>query len=427
MRKNEYNKDRLAIRVLFISPVFVPAADSEAFCGAKVAIGLLKKNVEVVVMSLSQNLAIQKDKDESELWNPLKNVIYQVDVLQNKNKIHSIFNVIQYKTFAWARWISSVVETAKLFHIKNNFDFIYTRSLPMIAHIIGYWVSKDLKIPWVANMNDPWDWHLFPDFYKKNISNPYRIASNYWFKKTINSADLLTYPSERLWKYHEKISGIVHKAEVIPHIGYGFMGKKDQETFTITHAGRMGIEGTARSPISFLKAVKFSIQNYPEIKSKMRVIFIGRVDNTTRQFITDLGLEETVKTTGKISYEESLRFIASSNMCLLIEGKMEEGIYLPSKFADYIVSKKPVLALSPSVGTINDLANHRGVYRVDVEDNKSIEEIITKHFFAFKMKKYDEYSPSELLIKKYDSETVIQGFINILNCTVLRNRNKIYD
>ena len=39
---------------------------------------------------------------------------------------------------------------------------------------------------------------------------------------------------------------------------------------------------------------------------------------------------------------------------------MKEGIFLPSKFADYVSRGKPVLCLSPKVGVINDLVSEYG-------------------------------------------------------------------
>ena len=60
------------------------------------------------------------------------------------------------------------------------------------------------------------------------------------------------------------------------------------------------------------------------------------------------------------SYEESIRLVSRSDMALLIEAPCEEGIFLPNKVVEYAQSGKPILAISPRVGTINDLISECG-------------------------------------------------------------------
>jgi hypothetical protein len=121
--------------------------------------------------------------------------------------------------------------------------------LPMESHVVGYWVSRRLGLPWIANIDDPWDWHLFPDAKKQSFSRLQMHMSNFCLNKTLNTADLITYPSLRLWKYHEYVSGIPHHAEVIPHIGYSGNATPDPGKVTFVHAGKLGSnEVTMRSP-----------------------------------------------------------------------------------------------------------------------------------------------------------------------------------
>src|SRR5581483_7345831 len=219
MSRDERIKEKRFTRVLMISPVFAPKADSEAFCGGKLALGLLKRDIEVAVLTLNRYDDLNQIQDESEMWHILKGITYVIATPPIKKLSDSIKNALRYQTLTYSRWISSAIESAKSLHEKEKFDFVYSRSLPMISNIVGYWVSKILDVPWVANMNDPWDWHLFPHIKREKKKHLYELLSNYWLKKTIKNADLITYPSDRLWRYHEKVSGIAHKAEVISHIG----------------------------------------------------------------------------------------------------------------------------------------------------------------------------------------------------------------
>ena len=393
-------------RILIISPVFAPNADSEAFCGGKVVLGLLKRHCQVAVMTL-----LKDSRDESECWDLLKSCTYQVS--PKTSKLSAVGSALSYKTIGYPRWISSVIEKSQLLHATNKFDVVYSRSLPMVAHIAGFWVSRYLRIPWIANINDPWDWHLFPHFKKKKEWLDDSI-SNYWFRRTILNADLITYPSNRLWKFHEKISGIPHRAEVLAHIGHGKRGQPDPGIFTIVHAGGLGLETSLRrSPHPFLQALKTVHNRIPDTNKKLRVFFIGPEETGMRSLVKDYGLDQIVKCTGRVSYQESLRYIAMAHVCLLLEMEMEEGIYLPSKLADYVASNKPVIAVSPRNGVVSDLSRSGGICRVDSSDPKAISDAIFNHYTAFKNRELKNYAPSTELKMKFDEENIVGKFLDL--------------
>ena len=77
-----------------------------------------------------------------------------------------------------------------------------------------------------------------------------------------------------------------------------------------------------------------------------------------------LDLERNVENVGRVNYQESLDYIASASICILIEATMEESIFFPSKLADYLASGKPVLAFSPGKGLAADLAIRGELVRV---------------------------------------------------------------
>ncbi|TKB74848.1 MAG: glycosyltransferase family 4 protein [Nitrospira sp.] len=406
-------------RILIISPYFVPTANSEAFCGGKVVLGLLKRHCQVAVLTLSpdQSPGYLGRRDESKYWDLLKGYTYQFPASPKTSKLYAIDSALRYKTLAYARWIAAVIEKSQMLHAANKFDIVYSRSLPMVAHIAGFWLSKYLGIPWIANINDPWDWHHIPLLEKKKASLYQCVSqsvSNYWLRRTIENADLVTYPSDRLWKFHEKISGIHHRAEVLAHIGYGREVTPDREVFTIVHAGVLGLDtGLRRSPLPILQALKIVQNRIPETNGKLRVFFIGGEEAGIRSLVKEYELDQMVKCTGMLHYEESLKCIASAHLCLLLEMEMDEGIYLPSKLADYVTAGKPVLAVSPKDGVLSDLSRTSGIFRVDSDDPKAIGDAIIRYYNAFKNNELESYAPSKDLRLKFDEENVVGTFLDL--------------
>jgi glycosyltransferase involved in cell wall biosynthesis len=399
-----------ATRILCISPVFVPTADSEAFCGAKLVTELRKRDADVVVFSLDSKGTWQKILDDSDLWKPLKDITVKIPTPSNREILRSFLMGLKYRTIIYARWLEAVIGHAKLLHQKRSFDLIYSRSLPMEAHIAGYWIARVLRIPWFANINDPWDWHLYPDELRQYYRYYYTAFSNFWMRRTFRTASLITYPSDRLRDYHYRISGVEHKSGIIPHIGYKSVLQKTNSTkFCLVHAGKLSMR-SKRSSIGLLRGLSLFLRKYPEARSSVRMIFVGAGGNTTQSVLEELGLESIVECTGQVSYERSLEYIGSASVCILIEAKMAEGIFFPSKLADYIVAGKPVLALSPQFGVAADIAQHKGILRVDPDDEVSIGTAFARYYNVFMKKAMASLSPSSDLIRKFEADAVIDSF-----------------
>jgi len=401
------------LRILCISPLFVPTADSEAFCGSKLIKKLVDSGIIVTVFSVDYEHSSSKiRRDDSQLWDQLTDLTIRIPPHSNRNRLFSIAWALKYQTAVWARWIGSVVHEAKILHKNRPFDVIYSRSLPTMAHVAGYWIAKSLKLPWIVNINDPWYANLTSDFGRSRKPLFSFVISLLWLKRVFRTADLITFPNTRLRDYHSRMAKITKKSEIIPHIGYSSNERSHGSEFLLVHAGKLGSIETTRqnTTLWLLRALSRFLKNHPEAQSMTKLILVGPEDTETKSLAVELGLESFLISTGIVSYEKSLGYINFATICILIEGKFLEGIFLPSKLADYIVARKPVLALSPRVGVVADMAKNKGIVRVDVDNEEAIEAAITKYYHAFKQGTLDELVPSEELVQKFEPNTVAELF-----------------
>ncbi|MBU1053738.1 MAG: glycosyltransferase [Proteobacteria bacterium] len=408
------------IKILFISPFFAPLSNAEAFCNGKMVNQLLEDGFEVKVLSVDYGGHNKFSYDQSDIWNPLKPVTIKIPPHANTNKYFSPFLGLHYKTINWARWINAVILKVSHLHRIHQFHIIYSRGLPNVAHIAGYWVTRKLGIKWIANFNDPWDLeatHLMPQqrhLRKKNISS---FVYDRWFQIVMKKADLITFPCERLRDYHLQMVNSPVNCSIIPHIGVSGNDLSDPKTFYLIHAGSLGSGESTRHGATYelLAGFKRFLDHYPESESyATKLLLVGKSDPLTIHIIKEMKLDTVVSFTGWVNYSESIKYIAKASVCILVEGMMPEGIYLPSKLADYIVSRKPVIALSPTVGTISDLSRFKGITRVNVDDQKSIERAIAFHFEAFKNQQLSTLSPCDELINKFESKNILNNFYSII-------------
>ena len=381
---------RSGSRLLCISPFFPPVANSEAFCGGKLVKALLETGMDISVLTCSNISGKRPSEDRSSFWSSLREVTIDVPIPPQKPFFRSLVLAAHHRTHFYPRWINALVRRAIELHAERKFDAVYSRSLPAVAHIAGYWCAKKLGLPWIVNMNDPWDSFMVPGR-EDEPSWLYAAVSAYWMRKTLRRANVVMYPSVRLCEFQQELSKISRPCTVLPHIGYSAPTIANESPslkhrkFRLVHAGKLGSnEKPHRSADALLLGLSEFLKTNPDARQETEMTLVGLSDSETDAQISKLGLQSVVTTVGSVSYEESLRYIESASVCVLVEAGLSVGIFLPSKLIDYISARKPVLALSPNAGVVADLARAGGIVRLDTNDYMGTRDAIAELYSAFK-------------------------------------------
>ncbi len=426
---NSLKHEDRPLRILCLSPFFAPLANAEAFCGSKIALHLLDAGIDLTVFDVDYTGHRKFSRDTSPMWQPLESVTVSTPSDGATTKLFSIPFGVRFLSPDWPRWMAAVLKKARRIHRERPFDVIYSRSLPNIAHIAAYWVARAIRCPWIANFNDPWDLEgtrLHPQDCDKRRKSLEVLVSEFWLRRVMMSADVLTFPNSRLRDYHLRLARPKGECFVVPHVGHCSKPVKASEYFDLTHAGNLGAgESTRRdSTKCLLRGVRAFLDRRPEAQSIFRLLLVGKEDLPTVELAEKLGLKRYVSCTGQLSYSKSLERMAAAPVCLLVEGKIAEGIYLPSKFADYVQSGKPVIALSPSTGTIADVAHLRGVTRVSVDDSVAIESAIDRHYDAFTRGSLEDFEPAQELRLRYDGATIARQLRDLFVGVLAESRSR---
>lgn len=408
------------MRVLCIAPAFLTRASAESFCGRKVALHLLDAGVDLSVFDVDYSGHAMCAFDPSPLWSPLSRITSSFPPDGGKFKAWSLPLGLWYRTPEWSRWVSTIVAAADAKHRSNPYDLVYSRGLPNVAHVAAYWVTRAIHRPWVANFNDPWDLEArrrMPQHRASRRRTATHYLSSYWLGKVMRTAEVITFPCARLRDYHLRLYQRKGRCTVIPHIGQAIGTAAPSRDFQLVHAGNLGCGESTRqnATLALLRAIRIFLDQHPDAASRFQVTLVGPEDIPTCQMTRSLHLEQHVICTGKKTYEESLKYIAHATVCLLVEGNMAEGIYLPSKFADYIAAGRPVIALSPPIGTIADLQPSIGVMRVSVEDERAIVRALTAHYDAFAEGRIATLSPTRELQSLYDGPLIARTLCDLFS------------
>ena len=332
------------MNILFISPHFPPMATARSL-QAKKLFDALKEQEETITL-VSYSTVFKKYLN----CNFVRRQLYHIQFL-----------FLSYKTYK-----------------TKNPEILITLSSPLIAHMAGLiikLINKNTK--WITFFSDPTPLSILPAPYNKLSSNKiFESAKKQLTKKVLKKSSFLIMPSKYGIEYQQKQLNLNldSKSLAIPHIGNIVSSipkpklplalKKIDLSKYFIHFG----DTTCRLTEKLLIGIKNA-----KSENFNGIILIGNIDQATRKLISDLSLEAVVLVHPPV--EQSLIPIISSKAkaLLLVEAEMNSSPFLPSKFADYCLLDKPILAVTPRESSISDyLTNNNNNYSCS-HDSKEIE------------------------------------------------------
>ena len=359
-------------KILLFTPVFLPEANPEAFVNANLAYALIKDghHVDIITRHTDKQNHFSFNALKDNRWNKLQQNTHSILYKSNKGILEYFKNIhacITSRTILKGNKIwKQEFEKGKELHLKNNYDFILARAMPVVGLLAGYKLAKKFNIPLLININDPTV--TSPPPYP-NYKNWTFFFINNFIKKVFNQAKVISYPSKYLMNYELTFHSITpnNKFHIIPHISNiehkKYMSKNDTKEFTITHAGTLG---DIRNPIYFLKAFSLLQKKFPDVKMNLKLL--GVISNKWKNKISEF---KNIQFLGNVTQNDANKILSQSSVQLIIEACCDKGIFFPSKFVDYIQNERPILAVSPVDSTLNYLIKKYPVGRLGNCNNSS--------------------------------------------------------
>ena len=377
-------------RILFIAPSSYPIFGAEANVNAKLLKVLSEDGATIDLVcrylrSTSEGYPASTDEYYFSKVNSI--TVVRTDTKFDLKTLLRHFRTFLKFGFVYksADWAFDALETCEKLIRKNKYDFIYTFNQP--SELLGVYLSEKYQIPWIATWNDPYVWKRYPMPYGKGPEC--KISSNR--EKLIATIGRVCkthlFPSERLRRYMQIYMPNISRDNsfISPHImmNRGTRVYSPHSTLRIIHSGALGKE---RNPILFFSALEKFIKQNPNVKIK--VTFVGVVERMeTTAIIAHVKnsiLKDYVEFLPPVTYADSISMLKNYDCSLILEAPCEEGIFLPSKVADSMQVGLPIFAVSPKIGTLNDLyLSERIAYFASCVDEEEIMESLKKLYLDF--------------------------------------------
>lgn len=407
-------------RILLFSPLFAPFANPEAIVNNKLALAFLQHGweVDVVTRELLNTRGYSYGSSWTEPWMPLKDITHEV-TYEAESIIRKVYETgraaLRLNHFILGcRWAEHAFNLAMKLHKIKPYDVILSRSLPDSGHLPALQMAKETRLPWIANWNDATDAKNPPP-----AGSGVDASLGYFLERFLDevarTADWHTFPSDKMRSHICSYlkNGTEQKSTTIPHIALAqniSLQGHSGEAFTLCYAGNLY---AGRNPDIFLEGFRAFIDSN-DSSENCKLIFIGLEDIGLTQLIQRYGLEGNVIVTGPLSYLDTLRQFSTCDVLIVLEAAYTDGIYLPSKFVDYVQAGKPILAVSPANGTLKDILNvHGGGMAADCTSVNEIKRSLCELYSCWKEGDLDIKYGSERLYKLYDPMTIVASYQDI--------------
>lgn len=344
------------------APSFAPKNNPEAIVNGKLALAFIKEGWDIDIITHNKKTDYEYTEEIDTIWSLLKDHTHKITppIYSGLSRYLNLL-VCFLKTghpIQGVRWAYYAHKAATKLAKQKRYDIIMSRAMPENAHLPALLLSKETKIPWIANWNDPHE-EMAPHPWEK--PRKFSIIKNHYNKTLLKHINWHTFPSEKMRKYMSNYLSdcVFQKSSVMPHIGLDqkIAGIQDPKYFKICYSGALY---KGRDPSALFSAVNSLISEVPDIKKNIRIILVGKFSNWITDLIQLFSLEEIVTIVEPMSYIKSLNFIAKMDLLFLLETDYTNGIFLPSKIADYSQVNRPIIAMGALNSEVQFILNQYG-------------------------------------------------------------------
>jgi hypothetical protein len=182
------------------------------------------------------------------------------------------------------------------------------------------------------------------------------------------------------------------------------------EKFSLAHIGTLN---AARNPTTLWKVLGELCANDPQFKSDLLIRLVGKTDFSVFSEIEKNDISVNVDKIAYLTHAEAIKMQQQSQVLLLLinNSNNAKGI-LTGKFFEYLVAKRPVLAIGPIDGDVAMVLNETKAGKiVDFEDFTTTKEAILEYYQKYKDGKLTINSTS---IEQYSRRELTAQLVKIL-------------
>lgn len=293
-------------------------------------------------------------------------------------------------------------------HLKTHpVDAIVTTGPPHSMHLIGLALKKELGLPWIVDIRDPWSGFDMLDKYHVSRANRHKYAA--MEKEVLTRCDkvLATSPSmpDLLQPFdHEKFECITNGYD---NDDFPSIPSTPPSTTTIYHAGLLN---ELRNPTHFWSA----LASMAERRKALHLHLAGVVESSVQaDLLAHSALKDKVTLQGYKPHEEVLLdYQKAAYLLLLVNNTANAKVNIPGKTFEYLATGKPIICISDKEADVVKILSDLDHVLVLSYDESA--ELIQDKLTTFMAKDFSSVTGAKDM-KKYSRSELTARLVRALN------------
>jgi len=293
------------------------------------------------------------------IWEPTDLLFWK----KNKQQKKGISNLSSGGLFSFIRgnffipdpkicWVQPATNYLQKYIDENKIDAIISTGPPHSMHLIAQKLQQQNEVKWVADFRDPWtDLYYNKDFKQVSFA---KNKNKKLEEGVLKNADCILTVSATL--QHE-FSKIAKRVEVITNGFDHEVSASKKVTLDINFSiSYIGLLPKQSNPKFLFKVLKRLCQENSAFKNDLQINFIGDISEEVKAEIESNNLTENTSFLGYVSHQKAIAYQKKSQVLLLLipDVKNNKGI-LTGKVFEYLMAKRPILAMGPKEGELSTI------------------------------------------------------------------------
>jgi glycosyltransferase involved in cell wall biosynthesis len=344
-------------------------------------------------------------------------------------------------------WVPEVVDAG--INAFSGEQAIFATMSPFESAEAAGILSRRLRIPWVADLRDPWaldEMMVYPSALhrQKEISRMARFLSS--------ASAIVMNTNAAAEALRTRIPSLASKRIVTITNGYDdsdFAEPVKQRTdnhFRIVHSGSLhstgglalqgswlkralggaqaGLNILTRSHHVLLRAMSRWVDSRPEVRNTVELVFAGKVSKDDQAIADASPVASMIRFTGYVPHHESTEMIRTADLLFLPMHSLPPGVpslIVPGKTYEYAASGRPILAAVPD-GDVHQILSQCGTGLVcRPEDEAAMAAALDRAYTTWKKEGRVNAAPLQAeTVKRYERRALTFELAELLKSVIAK-------
>jgi glycosyltransferase involved in cell wall biosynthesis len=309
-------------------------------------------------------------------------------------------------------WIPYAIKSGIKIIKKYQPNLILSESPTIACHIIGHYLSRRFKVPWVLDFHDPWTTYAFG---LKRIF-PLNMIEKYYEKKLLSAGDRIITTADSLKKEFQTLYPKINKQKFhVVYNGYDNsifdnIAPKVFDKFTMVFLGTVYEDPLHQD---FFSGIKIALSREPLLNERLQVLFIGNTFPNFSNLIDQYELNGIVFEVGYRTHQECIQYLVGAHAAYYHVYNYNQ---ISCKLFEYLRSGTHILAILPEGHEAQRIieATSSGLICYLNEPNQFAENLLHL-FYKHSDQKLYKLDPNVPMIKYYDRTNMSGDFYRIVD------------